>query len=79
VSAPEGQKTRWVSDVSYWVSIGAGLSILILSIRGKLNANWGAALGVFLIFLGLNGFTSLRIARLEEAIKKMQAQRDKRT
>jgi hypothetical protein len=64
------------AKVSFWISIAVGLWILILSIRGAFSANWGAALGVFLIVLGLNGFTSLRIAKLEEAAKETRKKND---
>jgi len=37
-----------------------------------ISTNWQAALGVFLIFLGFNGFISLRLTKVEEMIKEMK-------
>lgn len=54
-----------------WFAIGIGFAIFTLATSGRVAAN-GAALGVFMIFIGLNGFTSIRIAKLEETVKEMK-------
>jgi hypothetical protein len=64
--------TNFLQKFSLWLSIAVGLLALTLSIRGSLGASWQAALGVFFIFIGLNGFLSLRIKKVEEMIKEMK-------
>ena len=54
-----------------WFGIAIGFGIFTLATSGRVAAN-GAALGVFFIFVGLSGFTSLRIAKLEETVKEMK-------
>ncbi len=54
-----------------WFAIAAGFVIFDLAIRGKVAATL-AALGVFIMSIGLNGFTSVRIAKLEETVKEMK-------
>jgi hypothetical protein len=54
-----------------WLAIIVGFVALALAIRGQIPAT-EAALGVFIMFAGLNGFTSLRIAKLEATVKEMK-------
>ncbi len=54
-----------------WFAIAIGFVAFHLAIWGKVSATL-AALGVFLMLIGLNGFTSVRIAKLEETVKAMK-------
>lgn len=64
--------TNILLKLSLWLIIAVGLVALSLSIRGALTASWLPALGVFFIFIGFNGFASLRITNLEKMIKEMK-------
>lgn len=56
-----------------WFVIAVGFITLSLSIYGKIaNVAYEAALGVFLIMIGFNGFISLRIAKLEKEVKEIK-------
>ena len=56
-----------------WFAIAIGFITLSLAIYGKIaNVAYEAAVGVFFIMIGFNGFMSLRIAKLEEAIKEIK-------
>ena len=56
-----------------WFAIAIGFITLSLAIYGKIaNVAYEAALGVFFIMIGFNGFISLRIAKLEEEVKDMK-------
>jgi hypothetical protein len=63
--------------IMFVLCIAVGLWTVILSIRGELTATWQPALGVVFIVIGLNGFTSLRISKLEKTIKDMQRSNDR--
>jgi hypothetical protein len=54
-----------------WVAIIVGFVALALAIRGQIPVI-DATLGVFIMFVGLNGFTSRRIAKLEATVKEMK-------
>jgi hypothetical protein len=51
-----------------WLSVVVGFVCLASALRVGVAQN-GAVLGLFLIFLGINAFTSIRFAKLEETIK----------
>jgi hypothetical protein len=63
--------------VTCWLGIAVGLWTVILSIRGAFSAPWGAALGVFMIVIGLNGFITVRITKLEETIIELKKKNEK--
>ncbi len=54
-----------------WFAIGIGFAIFTLATSGRVAAN-GAAVGVFMMLIGLQGFTSVRMAKLEEAVNEMK-------
>lgn len=64
--------TNTLLKLSLWLSIAVGFVAVSLAIRGALTASWLPALGVFFIFIGFNGFASLRITKLEEMLKEMK-------
>ncbi len=57
--------------LSFWFSILVGFFIFAGAVSGQVSSYF-AALGVFFIVLGLLGFNSLRVAKLEEAIKEIK-------
>jgi hypothetical protein len=68
---------KLLMQISLWLCIAVGLVVVSLSIRAAPSANGQAALGVFLIFIGLNGFVSLRVTKLEEMLKEMKEKNEK--
>ena len=68
---------KLLMQISLWLCIAVGLVVVMLSIRGAHSANSQPALGVFLIFIGLNGFASLRITKLEKILKEMKEKNEK--
>lgn len=52
-------------------AIAVGFAIFALATSGRIAGN-EAALGVFVMLIGLNGFISVRIAKLEETVKEMK-------
>jgi ABC-type transport system involved in cytochrome bd biosynthesis fused ATPase/permease subunit len=60
--------------IAAWVSVIVGFFYFASALRAG-TAQTGAALGLFLIFLGINAFTAIRIAKLEETIKGMKDKR----
>jgi hypothetical protein len=58
-----------------WLAIIVGFVAFALAIREKIPVI-DAALGVFIMFVGLNGFTSLRIAKLEATVKELKEKID---
>jgi hypothetical protein len=65
----------WI-NISYTLVIIVGFIELILVSRNEVIATI-PAICVFMILLGLNGFTHLRIAKLEEVIKEMKKDKEK--
>jgi hypothetical protein len=62
-----------VMKLASWLGVIVGFITLSLAIYGQIaNVAYEAAIGVFFVMLGFNGFTSLRIAKLEEEIKKLK-------
>jgi hypothetical protein len=57
--------------VASWFAVIVGFVTLTLAIRGRVPGV-DAALGVFIMLVALNGFTSLRITKLEATVKEMQ-------
>jgi hypothetical protein len=53
------------------LAIAVGLYTVTIAIRVNVSATQ-AALGVFMIMIGLQGFTSSRIAKLEQAVNEMK-------
>ena len=54
-----------------WSAIAIGFVATDLAIWGKVPATQ-AALGVFMMLIGLLGFTSVRLAKLEETVKELK-------
>ncbi len=69
--------TNVLMKFSLWLSIAVGLCAVVLSIRVPFSANYQPALGVFLIFIGLSGFTNLRITKVEEMIREMKEKNER--
>ncbi len=61
--------------LAFWISLIIGLAIFGFAAWGRV-ASAGAAVGILFIFLGLNGFTQLRISRLEKLIRKNDESND---
>ena len=57
--------------ISGWLGVLFGLALTILATRTNPAAS-GPALGVFLIFVGFNAFTQLRISKLEAALQRLE-------
>jgi hypothetical protein len=56
--------------IAAWFAVIVGFAALALAIRGQVPVI-NAALGVFIVLIALNGFTSVRIAKLEATVKEM--------
>ena len=55
------------------LAVAVGFITFSLAVYGKIaNVSYEAALGVFLVVIGLLGFMSLRIAKLEEEVREMR-------
>lgn len=61
--------------VVFAICIAVGLWTVLMSIRERPGVNWEPALGVFFILIGFNGFTAVRLLRLEKAVKELREKR----
>jgi len=69
--------TNVLMKFSLWLCVAVGLWAVVLSIRVPSGANYQAALGIFIILIGLNGFTNLRITKVEEMIREMKEKNER--
>jgi hypothetical protein len=60
--------------LSGWIGVLGGFLLTCFATRSNVSAS-GPALGVFFMFLGFNAFTQLRISRIEEAVQKLQREK----
>ena len=59
--------------IASFLVVAVGFVTLSLAIYGKLaHSDYEAAVGVFFIMLGFNGFMSVRIAKLEAEIRELK-------
>jgi hypothetical protein len=66
---------RAVSNAVAWACIVLGVTTMTLAIQGALTATWHPALGVLFIVVGLNGFATMRLARLEKMMEDARSSR----
>lgn len=59
------------------IAIALGFVVTAIAIPGHVDAAY-PALAIFLMTLGLLGLSSIRIARLERTIKKLESNSEKR-
>ena len=69
--------TNLLMKFALWFCIAVGLWATVLSIRVPSSANYQPALGVFLILIGLNGFSNLRITKVEDMIRKLKEKNER--
>jgi len=66
-------------QVTSLLVIVVGLATLVLAIRDRGSPAFQPALGVFLMFIGFNGFTSVRFSQIQERLAKLEEKTIPRT